>query len=307
MFSAGTPYRRERQSIMAFSYEKILNWPFADVVQTYTTKDTILYALGLGLGVNPTDPAELRFVYEKGLETFPTMPVVLGHPGPWMADPETGIDMVKVLHGEQHLEIHRPLPVEGVIIGRNRVVEVVDKGADKGALISVERKLFDEPTGALYCTQTAVIFARENGGFGGPVTSSPKPHQLPDRPPDTTIEISTTTQVALLYRLSGDYNPLHADPGIAAKAGFRAPILHGLASFGVAARAVLEAFDLEDPSQLKSFGLRFSAPVYPGETISTDLWRDGHEVSFRSRVAARDALVLNNGRAVIEIDDLPGA
>jgi len=284
---------------VAFSYEKLINWSFQDVVQRYTWKDSIIYALGLGFGSKPTDPAELRFVYEDGLETFPTMPVVLGHPGPWMADPETGIDMVKVLHGEQHLEIHRPLPAEGSIIGRNRVVEVVDKGAHKGALISIERKLLDESTGDLYCTQTAVIFARANGGFGGPVTSSPKPHQLPDRPPDTTIDIATTTQVALLYRLSGDYNPLHADPGIAAKAGFQAPILHGLASFGVAARAVLKAFAGEDPTRLESFGLRFSAPVYPGETISTDLWRDGREVSFRSRVAARDAVVLNNGRAVL--------
>jgi len=256
--------------------------------------------LGLGFGSSPTDPAELRFVYEDGLETFPTMSVVLGHPGPWMADQATGIDMVKVLHGEQNLEIHRPLPVEGTIIGRNRVVEVVDKGADKGALISIERKLFDESTGDLYCTQTAVIFARGNGGFGGPVTSSPKPHRLPDRSPDATIDIPTTAQAALLYRLNGDYNPLHADPGIAAKAGFQSPILHGLASFGVAARAVLKGFDCDDPTRLKSFSLRFSSPVYPGETISTDLWRDGHEVSFRSRVAARDAIVLNNGRAVLE-------
>jgi len=152
---------------VAFSYEKLINWSFQDVVQRYTWKDSIIYALGLGFGSKPTDPAELRFVYEDGLETFPTMPVVLGHPGPWMADPETGIDMVKVLHGEQHLEIHRPLPAEGSIIGRNRVVEVVDKGAHKGALISIERKLLDESTGDLYCTQTAVIFARANGGFGG--------------------------------------------------------------------------------------------------------------------------------------------
>lgn len=285
---------------MALSYEKLINWPFKDVLHRYTWKDSIVYALGLGFGSNPTDKDELRYVYEKGLVAFPTMPVVLGHPGPWMADPETGIDMVKVLHGEQHLTIHKPLPAEGNITGRNKVIEVVDKGADKGALISIERQLFDESTGDLYSTQTAVIFARANGGFAGPVTSSPKPHQLPDRPPDNTIDITTTAQMALLYRLSGDYNPLHADPRVAEKAGFKAPILHGLASFGVAARAVISAFDIQGQSPLKSFGLRFSAPVYPGETISTDLWRDGQEVSFRSRVAARDAIVLNNGRAVIQ-------
>jgi len=284
---------------VALSYDKLINWPFEDVAQRYTWKDTILYALGLGFGANPIDPAELQFVYERGLVAFPTMPVVLGHPGSWMADPETGIDMVKVLHGEQHLEIHRPLPAEGAIVGRNKVVEIVDKGADKGALISIERKLFDESTGDHYCTQTAVIFARANGGFGGPATGIPKPHQLPDRPPDMTVDIPTTPQVALLYRLSGDYNPLHASPDIAAKAGFRAPILHGLASFGVAARAVLKGLEVADTSRLESFGLRFSSPVYPGETISTDLWRDGTEVSFRSRVAARDVVVLNNGRAIV--------
>ncbi|MDH3510671.1 MAG: MaoC/PaaZ C-terminal domain-containing protein [Gammaproteobacteria bacterium] len=291
---------------MAISYEKLINWPFQDVVQRYAWKDSILYALGIGFGSHPADANELRFVYENGLETFPTMSVVLGHPGPWMVDPETGIDMLKVLHGEQHLTIHKPLPAEGTIIGRNKVVEIVDKGADKGALISIERQLCDESTGDLYSTQTAVIFARANGGFGGPVTHIPKPHQLPDRPPDTTIDISTTTQMALLYRLSGDHNPLHADPRVAEKAGFPAPILHGLASFGVAARAVLKAFDIKDTAQLKSFGLRFSAPVFPGETISTDLWRDGNEVSFRSRVTARDAVVLNNGLAVIEINGPPG-
>jgi acyl dehydratase len=285
---------------VALSYEKLINWPFQDVVHRYTWKDSIVYALGLGFGSNPTDKDELRYVYEKGLVAFPTMPVVLGHPGPWMADPETGIDMVKVLHGEQHLTIHKPLPAEGNITGRNKVIEVVDKGADKGALISIERQLFDESTGDLYSTQTAVIFARANGGFAGPVTRSPKPHQLPDRPPDNTIDITTTAQMALLYRLSGDYNPLHADPRVAEKAGFKAPILHGLASFGVAARAVISAFDIQGQAPLKSFGLRFSAPVYPGETISTDVWRDGQEVSFRSRVAARDAIVLNNGRAIIQ-------
>jgi acyl dehydratase len=285
---------------VALNYEKLVNWPFDDVIHRYTTKDSILYALGLGFGSNPTDAKELRYVYENGLETFPAMAVVLGHPGPWMTDPETGIDMVQVLHGEQHLAVNKPLPAEGTIIGRNKVTEVVDKGAGKGALIHIQRQIFDEANGDLYSTQTAVIFARANGGFGGPVTSGPRPHELPDRPADISVEITTSKRMALLYRLSGDYNPLHADPVVAAKAGFHAPILHGLASFGVATRALLEGFEIQNNAQLKNIGLRFSAPVFPGETISTDLWRDGDEVSFRSRVASRDAIVLNNGRAIIE-------
>ncbi len=228
------------------------------------------------------------------------MPVVLGHPGPWMTNPETGIDFLKVLHGEQHLEIHKPLPVEGSIVARNRVTEVVDKGEGRGALLFVERKVFDETGQDLLSTQSSVIFARGNGGFGGPVTSAPRPHPLPDRAPDVTIDIQTAAQAALLYRLSGDHNPLHADPEVAEKAGFDAPILHGLASYGVAARAVLKAAGGASAARMKSFGLRFSSPVYPGDLISTDIWRDGSEVSFRSRVAARDAVVLNNGKAVLE-------
>jgi acyl dehydratase len=285
---------------MAFSYEKILNWPFDEVVETYSMRDSVIYALGLGFGFNPTDPDELKYVYENGLRTFPTMPVVLGHPGPWMTDPESGIDYVKVLHGEQHLEIHQDLPVEGTVVAENKVIDVVDKGAAKGALITSERKLFEQTSGDLLCTQKSVIFARGNGGFGGPVTASPKPHVLPDREPDATVDIATSPQAALLYRLNGDYNPLHADPAIAEKAGFKAPILHGLASFGIAARAVLQSLNNTDSSRLKSFGLRFSAPVYPGETISTEIWRDGNEVSFRARVPERDVIALTNGLAVVD-------
>ena len=284
---------------MTFSYEKILNWPFDEVVETYAMRDSIVYALGLGFGFNPTDPDELKYVYEDGLRTFPTMPVVLGHPGPWMTDPESGIDYVKVLHGEQHLEIHQDLPVEGTVVAENKVTDVVDKGADKGALIVNERKLYEQASGNLLCTQKSVIFARGNGGFGGPVTASPNPHALPDREPDATVDIPTSTQAALLYRLNGDYNPLHADPAIAEKAGFKAPILHGLASFGIVARAVLQSLNNTDSSRLKSFGLRFSAPVYPGETIRTEIWRDGNEVTFRARVPERDVIALTNGIAVV--------
>jgi acyl dehydratase len=285
---------------MAFSYDKILNWPFDEVVETYAMRDSIIYALGLGFGFNPTDPDELKYVYEDGLQTFPTMAVVLGHPGPWMTNPETGIDYVKVLHGEQSLEIHQDLPVEGTVVAQNKVIDVVDKGADKGALIINERKLYEQASGDLLCTQKSVIFARGNGGFGGPVTASPKPHALPDREPDATVDIPTSTQAALLYRLNGDYNPLHADPAVAERAGFKAPILHGLASYGVAARAVLKSIDDTGSPRLKSFGLRFSAPVYPGETMRTEIWRDGNEVSFRARVLERDVIALNNGIAVVD-------
>ena len=257
----------------------------------------MLYALGLGLGFNPSDVAQLRFVYEQGLQSFPTMPVVLGHPGPWMTDPRVGVNMVKVLHAQQHLEIHKPLPPEGTVIARNRVLEVVDKGADKGALIITQRKIYDRDSNDCYCTQKSIAFARGDGGFGGPVTTSDKPAAIPEREPDFTVDIPVSNQAALLYRLSGDYNPLHADPKVAQKAGFERPILHGLASFGVAARALLEGLAIADPSTLASIGVRFSAPVYPGETISTSVWEQSGRFIFRSHVAARDVIVLNNGSA----------
>lgn len=278
-------------------YEKILNWQFAPVVQSYTKKDCILYALGLGFGNNPTDPNELQYVYERNLLSFPTMAVALGHPGAWLSSPESGIDMAKVLHGAQSLEIIKPLPVEATIVAHTKVLDVIDKGVEKGAVLVTERKLYDQASNDHYCTQQAIIMARGNGGFGGPVTKLPAPHVLPERKPDTVIEIKTSPQAALLYRLSGDYNPLHVDLELADRLGFAAPILHGLASYGVAARAVLQACEISDGNQLKSFGLRFTNPVYPGETISTEVWKDNDAVSFRSKLKERDVVVLNNGRA----------
>ncbi len=280
-----------------FEYEKILNWSFEPFVQSYTEKDVILYALGLGFGGNPTDADELQYVYEKNLKTFPTIAVVLGHPGSWLSDPESGIDMTRVLHGEQSLDIHEPLPVEGTIVARSKVLHVIDKGADKGAVIIVERTLHDKESNTPYSTQRSTIMARGNGGFGGPETSVPKPHSLPEREADNVVDIPTSPRAALLYRLSGDYNPLHVDPDLAAKIGFDAPILHGLASFGIAARAVLQACEVSDASRLRSISLRFSRPVYPGETISTEVWKDDDVISFRSSVPERDVVVLNNGRA----------
>jgi acyl dehydratase len=282
---------------MAIDYDTLLNWTFDEIVQSYTQRDTMLYALGLGLGSNCSDEDELRFVYEAELQTFPTMAVVLGHPGPWMTHPRAGVNMLKVLHAEQHLQIHKPLPVAATIRAENKVLEVVDKGAEKGALIITERKLYDQNSAICYCTQRSTAFARGDGGFGGPVTKSAQAPALPDRAADFSADIEVSTQAALLYRLSGDYNPLHADPRVAVKAGFERPILHGLATYGVAARALVCALNITDLAALKSFGARFSAPVYPGETIRTVIWREGSEIFFRSHCLQRDVVVLNNGCA----------
>lgn len=282
---------------MPIDYERLLNRHFPELEQTYTEKDSILYALGVGLGADPTDERQLPFVYEDGQQALPTMGVVLAYPGFWLKQPDTGVDWVKVLHGEQGIALHRPLPPSGTVIGKTRVTAIVDKGEGKGALIYSERNVYDKADGALLCTLTSTSFCRGDGGFGGPAGPVNPPHPIPNRAPDLTCDLPTFPQMALVYRLSGDRNPLHADPKIARAAGFARPILHGLATFGVAGHALLRTVCDYQPERLKGMAVRFSAPVYPGETIRTELWRDGNTVSFRSRVPERDVVVLNNGRA----------
>lgn len=283
---------------MPIDYDKLKNWPFEPVEQTYTSRDTILYALGLGIGAQPTDAANLRFTFEEqpGFAALPFMAAVLGTPGFWLRDPESGVDWTKVLHGEQGIELHGAIPTEGTVIAQNRVAEIIDKGADKGALLYIEREITDKATGQRIATTTSTTFARGDGGFGGPTGPLKPVHTIPDRTPDTTVDTLVLPQAALIYRLSGDPNPLHASPEVAAKAGFKAPILHGLCTFGIAGCAVLATCCDNDPARLKSFDLRFSSPVYPGETVTTEIWQsDDTSVSFRALV--EDRVVLNNGHA----------
>lgn len=286
---------------MAIEVDALLNWPFKPVEQTYTEKDTILYALGIGLGADPLDNEQLRFVFEEadGFAALPTLPVVLAGPGFWARDPETGIDWKKILHGEQAIALHGPVPTAATLVGQTRVTEIIDKGADKGALIYSERTLVDKASGAKVATLSSTTFARGDGGFGGPSGPTKPVHTLPDRAPDSHYDHRTLPQSALIYRLSGDPNPLHASPQVAAESGFKAPILHGLCTLGIAGYAVLKCCCDGDPTRLKSLALRFSAPVYPGETIRTEMWLDGETASFRARVLERDVVVLNNGKAII--------
>lgn len=284
---------------MPIDHEKLVNWDIPEVEQRLTKRDTILYALGVGLGADPCDAAQLKFVYEENLVALPTMAVILGYPGPWHAHPDTGITRSHVVHGEQGFAIRKPLPVEGAIVGKTRVTGVLDKGKDKGALVMTECTVRDRVTDDVICTLTSTTFCRADGGFGGPPGPVKPAHPVPAAPPDHTCDLATLPQAALIYRLSGDYNPLHADPGYARKAGFRMPILHGRCTFSVAGHAILRTCCDYDPARLVSMEGRFSAPVYPGETIRTEMWRDGNVVTFRATVPARGATVLNNGRAEI--------
>jgi acyl dehydratase len=283
---------------MAIDYDKLMQYKAPAVEHRYTQRDTMLYALGLGLGADPLDAAQLKFVTEAGLQPLPTYPVVLPHGG-GMRSADLGVNYTLVVHGEQSLRIHKLPPVEGTVISRSRITGVFDKGKDKGALILSEREVVDRATGARIATLGSTTFARGDGGFGGPGGPTPEPHPIPEQAPDVTCDLPTWPQSALIYRLSGDYNPLHADPQVAQAAGFPRPILHGLCTFGVAGHAVLKTLCGYDPARLKAVQVRFSSPVFPGETIRTEMWKEGGIVSFRCRVLERNIVVLSNGRAEI--------
>jgi acyl dehydratase len=283
---------------MAIDYQKLKNWPFKPIEHAYTAKDSILYALGLGFGADPTDRKQLDFVYEEGLKALPTMAVVLAYPGFWLKDPATGVDWKKVLHGEQGLKIHEPLPATGTVTGVTRIDALIDKGAGKGALLYSTREIRDKASGKLLAEVSGCGFLRGDGGFGGPAAPTPKPHATPERAPDLSTEIRTLPQAALIYRLSGDLNPLHADPEVARAGGFEKPILHGLCTYGVTGHALLKLICDYNPARLARMDVRFSAPVYPGETIRTEVWREGDgRFAFRSLVTERNIVVLNNGYA----------
>jgi len=285
---------------MPIAYDELLRCDIPEVTQQLSRRDTMLYALGVGLGADPCDLQQLRFVYEQELLALPTMAIVLGYPGPWHARrPELGITGSHTVHGEQSLRIVRPLPVEGAVTGRTRVTGVYDKGEGKGALVLTETEVRDQASGALVCTLGSTTFCRADGGFGGPAGPVKPPHPVPDGPPRHVCDLPTLPQAALIYRLSGDYNALHADPVHARKVGFKGPILHGRCTFSVVGHALLKTLCGYDPARFVAMEGRFSAPVYPGETIRTEMWQDGGVVSFRATVPARGVTVLSNGRAEI--------
>ena len=290
---------------MPLNLDKLLSFKIPPVEQRYGPKDCILYALGLGFGQDPCNADELAFVYEKNLKALPTYALVQGYEPFWLRDNDFGLTWSHIVHGEQGLVLHEPVAAQGDVIGVTRITDVLDKGRDKGALIYYDREIVDRASGRPLATLSHTVFCRADGGFGGPSERkqpSP-PHAIPDRAPDLVCDLPTRPEMALIYRLSGDTNPLHADPEFARAAGFPRPILHGLASLGVAGHALLKTMCGYDPARLTALSARFSAPVFPGETIRTEIWQDDHKdggiVSFRARVKERDVVAINNGRAEI--------
>ena len=283
---------------MGLNYERIMAYRPADIAVDYGARECILYALGIGIGMDPLDPGALKFVYERaGLEAFPTMAVVLGWPGR-LTDPAFGLDERLVVAGDLKVVLHRPLAAQGRLISRPRVKEVIDKGPGNAAIILNTRELVG-PDGAAVATVESSTFARRHGGFGGKVTETPAPPAVPQRAPDLTCDLPTPPNLALIYRLNGDENPLHADPERARVAGFDRPILHGAASFGVAAHAVLRTVGDYRPERLAAIEARFSRPVFPGDTIRTEMWPLDERIYFQCRAAGRGDIVLSNGLAVL--------
>lgn len=286
-----------------FDYGTLKNWDFPDVEFRYGPKDVILYALSLGLGQDPTDESQLRFVYEKNLHVLPGFALGMGHPGPWIQDARTGITWQQVLNAGHEVELFAPVPVAGCVRGKNKIVEIVDKGREKGALIHLSREIVDCSSNVSIGRVAQTLLCRADGGFGsGRLPGSSRAPAQPSRPtdakPDQTLRFKTLPNAALLFRLTGDLNPLHADPTAARAAGFERPILHGAALFGIATALATQALCSTEPHRLRGVSGRFSAPVFPGETICGDFWKtDEGNAKFRLKAAERDVVVFDGGFA----------
>jgi acyl dehydratase len=282
---------------MGFDPQRLLDWDFGEQRQTYDARDVILYALGVGLPITHGESNDLAFLLEDRLRVLPSFAVTLATPGMWPKIPDLGIDWVKVLHMAQAARFHQPLPAGASVVSRASVAELHDRGADKGAVCVLRRQVKDAVDGTLYCTIDQTVALRGNGGFGGnPLPKVERP-SAPARPADHVESVSTSRRAALIYRLSGDYNPLHADYDVARKAGYDRPILHGLASYGTACAVVVRAFCGGDPKRMKSLNLRFAGVVMPGDTLSFSCWKDGGTVFFEAKVEERT--VMDQGVAEI--------
>lgn len=273
---------------------RLLGLPPIETRQTLTRADVALYALGIG-------STELPFVYEEGLQALPMMAATMAYPGFIWQDPRLGVDWRRVLHGETSVTIHAPLPVEGELIGLTTIGPIFDKGAEKGAIACQTREIHLRD-GPHLATVRNLTMLRAEGGFGGSADGQPQPHPIPERAPDVVRSLATAANQAMIYRLSGDLNPLHIDPAVAEAAGFPRPILHGLATYGFAGRAILASLCDNDPDRLNRLDVRFSRPVFPGETIKVEIWReDGDDgkgrAAFRATVEERQEVVLDHGYA----------
>lgn len=283
---------------MAFESAALLGYRVPVAEQTLHPKDCILYALSVGASADASRPDELRFVYEKDLHALPMMANVLAHPGLWVRAREAGIDWRKVVHGEQAFTLHRPLPMSGTLVGTTRIVAIVDKGRAKGAFVYSERQITDKASGKAICTVTQTNVCRGDGGCGS-IGPPPKPlSAVPARSADRAFDVAIPANAALLYRLNGDTNPLHVDPEAARAAGFDRPILHGLCAFGYAGLTILRNCLACDERRIKGMQVRFTSPIFPGDTLRLEVWT-GPALAFRASAVGRTGTVLDYGKVEI--------
>jgi acyl dehydratase len=265
----------------------------------WSASDVLLYHLALGSGADPLDPRELRYATEDDLQVLPTFAVVAQtvhrFERPKVEYPGISIDLAKVLHGTQRIDVHRPLPTDGKARATARIKGVYDKGS--AAVVETET-LVSDLDGEPIWTNTSSIFARGEGGFGGDRGPS-GPSGPPDREPDTVIVTPTMPQQALWYRLLGDRNPLHSDPAFAAAAGYPRPILHGLCTYGMVCKAVVDAELDGDVTRVAGYGVRFAGVVFPGETLRTSVWREGVRLVLVTTVDERDDAAALTGAELV--------
>ena len=266
----------------------LLAHDFGETRQHYTERDAILYALGIGLGRDPTDPADLAFLDERTLAVLPTFAVTLASPRMWLRDPRFGIDFSRLVHVAQDATFHAALPPEGEIVGTARVASLADRGPDRGAELVVERRVGEASTGRLLCTLRQTLLLRGDGGYGGSPPGR-SPATAPDRVVDFATQILLSPRAALIYRLSGDWNPLHLDPQAAEAAGFERPIMHGLGVYGTVAAALCRTLGYS-PLALRRLACRFSGIVMPGDSLDVRIWELGDDYAFDATVAGRRAL-----------------
>ncbi len=279
---------------------KVIEYRFPLFEFDYSFADSILYALGLGYGADPLDENELRFVTEDDQRVIPTQSNIMAYPGFWMRDrPELEFDWLKVVHGEQHIRLLKPLPVAARVQARPRITAIDDKGEGKGAAVHIEREIALADSGEVIAVVASTIFARGDGGQGGFGTAPPAPQKITATEPDAVCDIPTSTRAALIYRLSGDFNPIHSNPATAREAGFDKPILHGMCTMGIACRALLALYCDHRPERLQSMFVRFSQPVIPGETIRVEFFNEPGTIRFRARSVERNVVVLDRCSAVI--------
>jgi len=283
---------------MSIQPDRLVGYRLPEIAQTYTPRDAILYALGVGLGHDPCALEDLKFLLEDGLEVLPTFAVTLASPGMWIRAPEFGVDFDRLVHAEQAAWFHARLPSEADVVGSAQVVSLTDRGPGRGAVLALEREIRDARTGRAYCTLRQTLLLRGDGGFGGPATPS-TPSIVPERPPDLRRRAAVDPRAALIYRLSGDRNPLHADPDFAKRAGFERPILHGLASYALAGVTVARVCGFS-PTRITALRARFSGVVFPGDVIDFRVWRDKDEATFQAFAGDRKAL--DQGRIAFGAD-----